>query len=245
MEIPIKTYQGVESTHSPSKLVHFKDRHTYLHTGNTMCACNSWGLRVLLTGNSSTVYQPIWRASCPYMSFARQGITVLHKHIAKTTTAAGVIPFSFCAGRTVGKSGGLSTLVNRYQHHQAAESLQGVITRCFLKVKVDLYERNQERLVLENVSSISWVVLSTSLTPDLHSVLSFYPTKHYSLQGTVLLGSAFQIQVLPPHKIDDNDFIFWSPFAHTTKPFLPEALQSTLLYSRNKNSLNRREIRRF
>lgn len=42
--------------------------------------------------------------------------------------------------------------------------------------------------------------------------------KHYSLQGTVFLGSALQIQALPPYKTNDNDFTFWSTFAHTTKP---------------------------
>lgn len=59
--------------------------------------------------------------------------------------------------------------------------------------------------------------------------LSLYPTKRYSLQGTVLLGSALQIQVLPPYKTDDKGFTFWSTFSHITKPFLPGALQSTLL----------------
>lgn len=134
---------------------------------------------------------------------------------------------------------------NRYQHHQATESLQGVLLD-FLKVKKgSVWKKPVETCPREcQLHFLSGSQPSTSLIPHLHA--EFY----VSIQQSIIVYkeefcSALQIQVLPSYKTVDNDFTFWSTFAHTTKPFQPEALQSTLLCSRNKISLNRRETLRF
>lgn len=75
-----------------------------------------------------------------------------------------------------------------------------------------LYERNRERAVLGNASSISRGLSSAQLhvtsASSPHSVLSLHPAKPYSLQGTILLDSGLQIPVLPSYKTDGNDFTF-------------------------------------
>lgn len=74
LEMQIKTYQGPEATHCPSKFAHFKYRHTYLYKDNPLWV----GVHVLLgvwelelpTGKSSTVYQPV-NSFLPLHEFAR------------------------------------------------------------------------------------------------------------------------------------------------------------------------------
>lgn len=67
----------------------------------------------------------------------------------------------------------------------------------FWKVKMSLFERNLQRAVLGNASSISQGLspaqsrVPNALSPC--SILSLHPAKPHSLQGTVLLCSALHI----------------------------------------------------
>lgn len=137
---------------------------------------------------------------------------------------------------------------NRHEHHQATESLQGVVSRLFGKLKwVFMKETKRDLSSGMPAPSLKWCSAQSHITSASSpcSVLSLHPAKPYNLQETVLLDPALQIPVLPLYKPDGNDFTFWSAFAHTTKPFLPESLQSTHRCSRSKNSLKRREALRF